>query len=203
MSLLTSKMIRSGLTFVMAAGAFSTMSGCTNNEVAASALVIGAAAIISSDDSPAPHRRYHRERYVPRYDRHRGPHRHDLAGEVQSSALTAAVAAASSKATSPSAAAFKSADARVIALADNYDISHYAATYLVRAIVLAQAKDTSGIEALGLSVGDFKELYEGKELEAAKIETLGAKLKMDAASTAQLVADMTVDVQAEKAARGL
>jgi hypothetical protein len=201
MSLLTSKMIRSGLTFVMAAGAFSTMSGCTNNEVAASALVIGAAAIVTADDSPAPHR-HRRDRYVPRYDRHRGPHRHDLAGEVQSSALSAAVDAAS-KATSPAAASFKSADARVIALAENYDISHYAATYLVRAIVLAQAKDTSGIEALGLSVGDFKELYEGKELEAAKIETLGAKLKMDAASTEQLVADMTVDVQAEKAARGL
>ena len=224
-SLFTSKAIRTGLTVVMAAGVLSTLSGCTDNEVVASALVIGAAAVISSDDNPPP-RHWHHDGYGDgyghdRYDRggygrggyggyDRGPgrdcDRHELAGAIQSSALDAATAQASAAATSTSAAAaaFKSNDARVKAFAQRYEVTDYAATYAVRAILLAQAKDTSGIEALGLSVGDMKDLYQGKKnLEAAKIETAAAKMKLTSAATAQLFADLQADTQAEKAARGL
>ena len=212
MSLINSKIVRSSLTLILASGVFSTMSGCTDNEIAASALIIGAAAILNSDETPAPHR-YHHDRYVPRSDdgvygsiEIEGSRRHDFAARVQSPSLSLALAevtSAADKTLSPAAAAFRSTDARVIALAKNYEISDYAATYLVRAIVLAQTKDTSGIEALGLSVGDFKDLYQGKSLEAAKVEKLGSKLQLKEAAAAQLVSDLTIDVQAAKAARGL
>ena len=91
----------------------------------------------------------------------------------------------------------------MISLATNYDISYYAATYLVRAIVMAQAKNTAGVKDLGLSVSDFKNLFDGKETAAAKVDILSAKLKIDNAPTARLVQEMTADVQAEKAARGI
>lgn len=219
MSLLTSKTIRMGLTLVMAAGVLSTLSGCTDDEVVASALVIGAAAVISSDDTPPPPRHWHHEPPPfhpgpgPGFGHGPGPgpggfdhHRHELAGAVDSSALDAAAAkaAAAATATSSAAASFKSSDARVTAMADRYGITEYAATYAVRAIVLAQTKDTSGIEALGLSVGDMKELYQGKKaLEAAKIDAAASTMKMTSAATAQFFSDLQADTQAEKAARGL
>ena len=223
MSLKNSKSIGMGLTFVLAAGVLSTMSGCTDDEVVASALVIGAAAIIS-DDSPPPRRHDtviivhedHRGRgrdhgrggWGGRRDDRRDDRRHDLAGAVQSSALDAAAAAASNAdvaatSTSASAAAFKSADKRVTALAKRYAITEYSATYAARAILMAQAKDTAGIEALGLTVGDFKQVYEGKTLEAAKVETAAAAMKMKPAAAANFFANLSADVQAEKAARGL
>lgn len=183
--MIASKTLRSVLSVVILAGACAALNGCTDDEIAASALVIGAAAIAGGGNVEVREEHWHR-----------GPRRwHDMSATVASSALDAKIA--------PAASSFVSKDARVIALADKYDVSDYAATYLVRAIVLAQAKDASGVKDLGLSVGDFKDLYDGKEMASAKIDVLASKLKMDSASTSRLVSEMAADVQTEKAARGL
>jgi hypothetical protein len=202
--------VRSALTLVLAAGAFSTLPGCTADEVAATALVIGAVAITADGDASIPVRDHRHERRQHRgWDRHdgprgdfdrfpgRGPGRRDRGpghfaaeSDAQFSSLV-------------SAPKFVSSDARVINMANNYEISHYAATYLVRAIVLAEQKDVSGVKDLGLELKDFRDLYQGKELAGKKIETLGAKLRLSQSETARLVSDMGEDVQIEKAVRGL
>ena len=174
-------MFKKILTLALATVSFATLPGCTDNEVAASALIIGAAVICDTGCGPS-HSHHHRRH---RHHRHGHHHRrgHRWAGEAQ--------------------APFVSTDARVIEVANNYDISHYAATYIVRAIVLAQTKDSSGIKDLGLTVSDFKDIMDGDKLEAGKLNALSLRLLMNKQDTEQLVQEMSEDIQVEKAVADL
>ncbi len=89
---------------------------------------------------------------------------------------------------------FESTDSRVIMVADKYDITHYAATYIVRAIELAKVKDASGINDLGLKRKDFKKILDGDELAESKKAALGEKLLMDTDSVDRLLFDMSNDI---------
>jgi len=171
-------MFKKMITLALACASFAALPGCTDNEIAASALVIGAAVIC--DDGCGPDVHYHHVHHYPPPRYHR-PGR--WAGATGSD--------------------FVSTDARVISVANSYDISHYAATYVVRAILLAEAKDTSGIQALGLDVSDFKNIMDGKALDSDKLNAMSIRLLMSKGETEDLVANMSTDIQAEKAARGL
>lgn len=202
--------VRMALTLTLAAGAFSALPGCTSDEIAATALVIGAVAIVSDDDASVEvrdHRHERRDRRErdrfdrrdwdrPDFDRHEGPGRRGprFAGSAESLKAEGLVLATPK---------FVSTDARVINLANNYEISHYAATYLVRAIVMAEAKDTTGVKELGLELTDFRNLYQGKKIAESKVQALGSKLRLNADETARLISDMSEDVQIEKSVRGL
>lgn len=172
-------MFKKMLTLALAAASFAATPGCTDNEIAASALVIGAAVICDTGCGDGGYHRHHR------HGRHRHGHYYaaDIAGDVTGG--------------------FQSQDARVIEVANNYDVTHYAATYLVRAIVLAQTKDSSGIKALGLDVSDFKDIMKGEALEAEKIQALSKRLLVSETEATRIVTEMSEDIQAEKAARGL
>jgi hypothetical protein len=170
-------MFKKMLTLVLAAASMAALPGCTDNEIAASALVIGAAVICDTGCGDG----YHHHHRHGRYRRHR---HYYSAGLDQTGG-------------------FVSQDSRVIAVSDNYDVTHYAATYLVRAVVLAQTKDTSGIKALGLDVSDFKDIMKGNSLEDAKLEALAKVLLVDKTEAERIVGEMSEDIQAEKAARGL
>jgi hypothetical protein len=89
-------------------------------------------------------------------------------------------------------------DARVQTVANKYQISNYAGTYIVRAIVKAQSKDVSGITDLGLTADDFETVYSGGTLPDAKIDILSKKLMMDPRATSTLVEQLTKDVQAAR-----
>lgn len=209
MKVFTSKVsksvMRTAMVLTLAVGATASLPGCSAEEIAATALVIGAVAIVSDGDVSAPvrdrrndrrdHRGWDRPRGEgPRGDGPRGPRGRDFAA-TESTAQFAGLLKSAPK--------FVSKDARVINLANNYEVSHYAATYLVRAIVLAESKDASGVKALGLDLKDFRDLYQGKKLENSKIEKLGSTLRLSGSETARLVSDMSEDVQIEKAVRGL
>lgn len=203
--------VRLVMTVALSAGAFSALPGCTADEIAATALVIGAAAIVSDGEASLEVREHRHDRRERRgWDRHDGPRhdgpRHDGPGRGGPRFAASSDSAPFASLVSTSAvakSAFESKDQRVINLAHNYNISHYAATYLVRAIVLAEAKDVSGVKELGLELKDFRDLYQGKKVAEAKVEKLGSKLRLNADETAQLVSDMSEDVQIEKAVRGL
>lgn len=171
-------MFKKMITLALVGASFAALPGCTDSEIAASALVIGAAVIC--DDGCGPDVHYH---HVHRYPPPRYRHYDRWAGTAASD--------------------FVSTDARVIKVANSYDISHYAATYVVRAILLAEAKDTSGIKALGLDVSDFKDIMDGKALESDKLNAMSLRLLMSKGETEDLVQNMSQDIQAEKAARGL
>lgn len=96
---------------------------------------------------------------------------------------------------------FESTDSRVILVADKYDITHYAATYIVRAIELAKVKDVSGIVDLGLKKSDFKKVLAGEELSLEKREALGQKLLMDEDSVNRLLFDMSNDIEYARSAQ--
>ncbi len=207
--------VRMALTLTLAAGAFSVLPGCTSDEIAATALVIGAVAIVSDDDASVEVRDHRHERRDRRdrdrfdrrdwdrqdFDRHEGPGRRGPRFAESAESLKAeGLVFATPKFVSPK---FVSTDARVINLANNYEISHYAATYLVRAIVMAEAKDTTGVKELGLELTDFRNLYQGKKIADSKVQALGSKLRLNADETARLISDMSEDVQIEKSVRGL
>ncbi|MEK7355896.1 MAG: hypothetical protein AAB250_05575 [Bdellovibrionota bacterium] len=174
-------MFKKAITLAVATASLATLPACTDTQIAASALVIGAAVVCDWDCGP----RYDRPHHRHGRHRHHVPHRH---GHRWSSGA---------------GLEFVSTDARVIALANNYDVSHYAATYLVRAVALAQAKDTSGIKALGLDVSDFKDIMDGDEIEASKVNALSLRLLMSKSETERLIGEMSEDIQLEKAARNL
>ncbi|RYZ68950.1 MAG: hypothetical protein EOP05_15575 [Proteobacteria bacterium] len=203
---------RTALVLTLAASAASALPGCTSEEIAATALVIGAVAIVSDGDVSAPVREHRNDRRDhrgwdrgPRGDgpRHDGPRGDGPRGPRGDRGFAATESTAQFAGLLKSAPKFQSKDARVINLANNYEVSHYAATYLVRAIVLAEAKDASGVKDLGLELKDFRDLYQGKELADSKVQKLGAKLRLSESETARLVSDMSEDVQIEKAVRGL
>ena len=176
------------VTLAMAAGVLMTLPACTGTQIAASAGVIGAGVICDGFRCLGDDDRYERGGGWGRggWERHNhgGWHRDRYDVVV-------------------AAPAFVSTDSRVIGTAAKYGISHYAATYIVRAITLAQAQDTSGITDLGLTVSDFKDIYDGQALAADKMSALASKLLMSNEDTATLVQEMSADVQAEKSARGL
>ncbi|MES2965564.1 MAG: hypothetical protein V4760_16910 [Bdellovibrionota bacterium] len=173
-------MFKKMLTLALAGASIASMPACTDRQIAASALVIGAAVVCDLDCGPTYDRPHHRRGRVHHPRHHRG-HRWSSGAGTE----------------------FVSTDDRVIAVANNYDVSHYAATYLVRAVSLAQAKDSSGIKALGLNVQDFKAIMDGESLEAGKISALSLRLLMSKADTERLVGEMAEDIQMEKSVRGL
>jgi hypothetical protein len=173
-------MFKKMLTLALAGASLATMPACTDRQIAASALVIGAAVVCDLDCGPRYDRPHHRRGRVVHHRHHRG-HRWSSGAGTD----------------------FVSTDDRVIALANNYDVSHYAATYIVRAVALAQAKDTSGIEALGLDVKDFKAIMDGDSIEADKINALSLRLLLSKSETQRLVSEMSEDIQMEKSVRGL
>lgn len=174
-------MLKKMMTLALASVSLATLPSCTDRQIAASALVIGAAVVCDLDCGPRydrPHHRRHRHHHHHGHHHRRG---HRWAGGTE----------------------FVSQDARVIAVANNYDTSHYAATYIVRAVLLAQAEDTSGIKALGLEVKDFKNIMDGKSLEADKLTALSTRLLLSKAETERVVQEMSEDIQMEKAIRDL
>lgn len=183
-----------------------SLAGCTDQEVAASALIIGAA-IICDDDCGSHHetrkpgrghhnpRHDHRDHRDDRHDRRDRRDRRDRDDRGRGRHWSATV---SSSALAKTASDFVSTDARVIKVSNRYEVPHYAATYLVRAIVMAEVQDMSGIKDLGIEVADFRGIYEGKKLESAKIDILGKKLLLDRAETERLLKEMSQDVTTEK-----
>lgn len=188
-------LIRKAITSVVAVAALATMPGCTAEEFATTALVIGAVAIAADSDVSVDVRdsRHHR-RGRGGYDRG-GRGGYGRGGRGGGRHYAAPLAFGKKE--------FVSQDARVIRMADNFQIPHYAATYLVRAIVLAEQKDVSGVKDLGLEPSDMRDLYQGKRIDSEKVEALGSKLLLSPAATKQLIADLSADAQLEKAARGL
>lgn len=89
---------------------------------------------------------------------------------------------------------FQSTDSRVIQVANKYAITHYAATYIVRAVELAKVDDESGIKDLGLSKKDFQKVLKGK-LSDEKVEILGAKLLMPTEDVEQLIGRIKNDIE--------
>lgn len=205
---------KSVLTVALAAGSLVTLPACTDGELIASSIIVGAAIIGSDNDGHYYDRGHRRDRsYRPIERRGRGgrghipPRRHyayslEQAGAT-TSALETALASQDAAAVSAGEYEFVSTDERVIKVADKYAISDYAATYVVRAVVLAQAKDLSGIAELGLEKSDMKKLAEGKELKAEKIEKMSAKLMLSTDETERLVKELSEDIQAEKAAKNI
>ena len=90
---------------------------------------------------------------------------------------------------------WQSTDSRVITVAKKYDISHYAATYIVRALALADMNDDSGIKDLGLKVSDMKRIAKGKSLDSQKLEAMSNRLLMSTESVEQLLFDMKNDIK--------
>lgn len=91
--------------------------------------------------------------------------------------------------------AFQSTDARVIKVADKYQISDYAATYIVRAIELAKANDESGITDLGLEKSDFAKVIKGKALSEEKMQALSSRLLMTPERAEKLLSDIKNDIK--------
>lgn len=212
------------MVMALAAGSLVALPACTDGEIIASSILIGAAVI--SDDNHYERRHHHhdgrrrddlRERRERR-ERDRYNRNDDYQGRIERPFYpdhpvrpghgpvtpprrrTFALEQAQTVSQLP-VSDFVSTDARVIKTAEKYEISHYAATYVVRAILLAQTKDLSGMSDLGLEKSDVKSLYDGKPLSENKISAMATKLLMTPEETALLVDDMSADVQAEKAAR--
>lgn len=82
---------------------------------------------------------------------------------------------------------FVSHDERVAKVSERYGISHYAATYVVRAALLAEQDDMSGLTDLGLNKKDLEKIYEGKQIASDKMDSMAAKLLMTNAETQSLV----------------
>ena len=93
---------------------------------------------------------------------------------------------------------FQSTDSRVIKVANKYAITHYAATYIVRAVELAKVDDESGIKDLGLSKKDFQKVLKGK-ISDEKLAVLGAKLLMPTEEVEQLIVRIKNDAEYAKA----
>ncbi len=93
---------------------------------------------------------------------------------------------------------FQSTDSRVIKVANKYEITHYAATYIVRAVELAKVDDESGIKDLGLSKKDFQKALKGK-ISDDKLAILGEKLLMPTEEVAQLIVRIKNDAEYAKA----
>jgi hypothetical protein len=82
---------------------------------------------------------------------------------------------------------FTSHDERVAKVSEKYGISHYAATYVVRAALLAENNDLSGLADLGLNKNDLENIYQGKGISQTKMDVMGAKLLMSNTETQLLV----------------
>lgn len=89
---------------------------------------------------------------------------------------------------------FRSTDSRVIQVAQKYDITHYAATYIVRAVELAKIDDASGIADLGLEKKDFQKMIKGK-LSDEKLAAVGSKLLMTTEDVERLMIEMKTDIK--------
>jgi hypothetical protein len=74
--------------------------------------------------------------------------------------------------------AFNTTDIRAGRVSAKYDISHYAAAYVVRAAVLADRGNMTGLNEMGLTKQDAQDLYAGKRLSEEKITAVGEKLNM-------------------------
>lgn len=77
-----------------------------------------------------------------------------------------------------SAGKFVTHDLRVARVSDRYDISHYAATKVVRALILAERGQMAGFHSLGLTTNDAKRVYNGEKLSERKLAAVGEKLNM-------------------------
>lgn len=95
-------------------------------------------------------------------------------------------------------ASFTSPDPRVAGAAQKYGISHYAATWIVRATLLAEQDDMTGLNELGLEKKDLEKIYEGKKLKTEKMNGLGEKLLMTNQETQKLIDAIAANVEAEK-----
>lgn len=211
----------------MAVVTIGSTTACTETEVLTAALVIGAAVVAPT---PTDHYRPIGRGHYPRdrWDRdNRGPGRgpgrgngghggghggggYDRGGRDDRGGRGAPrdhrgprrnTFALTTKAVAP--AEFVSDDARVIKIADKYEITDYAATYIARAVILAEQKSLAGVQELGLTKRDLQKVYQGKELETSKIEVLSEKLVLSRGETQRLLKEMSEDIQVEKAARGL
>jgi hypothetical protein len=90
---------------------------------------------------------------------------------------------------------FVTHDSRVATVSDRYNISHYAATHVVRAIVLADKGDMSGLQHMGLTSQDAQDVYSGKALPEVKLNAVGTKLNMSNEDTEILMAKIAKVVQ--------
>lgn len=192
---------KSMMAVALAAGSLVALPACTDGEIIASSIIIGAAVI--ADDDHDHHHHHHHGRIVrpqPHYPSNPvRPGHHRVSPPRRVYALEQGQRLAiDEQAPAPE---FVSSDERVIKTADKYEISHYAATYVVRAILLAQSKDLSGMKDIGLEKSDLKKIYQGKALDDDKLQVMAAKLLMSEEDTAILIDDMSQDIQAEKAAR--
>ncbi len=93
---------------------------------------------------------------------------------------------------------FTSPDPRVAGVAQKYGISHYAATWIVRATLLAEQDDMTGLHELGLENKDLEKIYEGKKLKPIKMNGLGEKLLMTNEETQRLIEAIAANIEAEK-----
>ncbi len=180
---------------LISAGFF--LPGCTDEEVIESAVVIGAAALCASGPGcevhtapppyygPGPGPGFHGPGPFPGGPGP-GPHGHFVAVKEVAAVVPSATV-----------------DPRVANFSAHYQISDYSSTLLVRAILLAQNGDNSGITDLGLQVSDFQEVYEGQTLSADKISTLSSKLLLSTDETTRVMTNISSDVQAEKEKRGI
>ena len=82
---------------------------------------------------------------------------------------------------------FVTHDSRVARVSDRYDISHYAATSVVRALILAEKGHMSGFHKMGLSTDDAKRVYNGEKLSERKLTAIGEKLNMTNDDTEELL----------------
>lgn len=180
----------------MAVLTMASTTACTGTDVLTAAVIIGAAVAAPNDHRPIGRGHVRRDRNDHRQD-HRG-HRND--GRIDRRPRHRNMFALQVAATPES---FKSSDARVVKIADKYEITDYAATYIARAIILAEQKDLSGVKEMGLSLKDLQKVYKGKEIETSKLEAVSEKLVLSRGDTQRLLKEMSEDIQVEKTARGL
>lgn len=92
---------------------------------------------------------------------------------------------------------FTSHDERVARVSEKYGISHYAGTYVVRAVLLAEKNDMSGVADLGLDKKDLENIYSGKSLSPEKMDALSKKLLMPVKDTEKLATEIAAAIEAD------
>lgn len=73
---------------------------------------------------------------------------------------------------------FISHDRRAAQVSERYDVSHFASSFVVNAVVRAERGDLSGLQALGLTRADAELVYKGGRLSDQKLDAVGNKLRM-------------------------
>lgn len=82
---------------------------------------------------------------------------------------------------------YTTGDQRIAQVSERYNVSHYAAAYVVNAVVRAEQGDLSGLTTVGLSQQDAETIYNGGTLPASTINNVGEKVRMTNKDTTRLL----------------